>query len=53
MTIESFELLLSQHGNLILQILNTFLLLLHTLHGKQLACLPLLHHEHLGERPPG
>lgn len=43
----------SQHSDLVLQIEVFFLFLLHALHGKQLSRLLLLHHEHLGERPPG
>lgn len=41
----------SQHSNLILQIEVPLLFLLHTLHGKHLSGLLLLHHVNLRERP--
>lgn len=40
-----------QHSNLILQIEVPLLFLLHTLHGKHLSRLLLLHHVNLRERP--
>lgn len=37
----------SQHSDLVLQVEISLLFLLHTLHGKHLSCLLLLHHVHL------
>lgn len=37
----------SEHGDLVLQVQVLLLFLLHTLHGKHLARLLLLHHDHL------